>query len=93
MKEGLEVKLARFLQKIQLPLMMFMLQQSSNLEEILWILLPIASIMLEDDDLIEETAMYVEKFDEKVREKIEEFCEFWSRSENVDVFIMKTVML
>ena len=41
-----------------------------NVHEILETLLQSSSIMLVDDDLIKNKAMFVKNFDEKVREKI-----------------------
>ena len=63
------------------------LQQSSNLEEILVILLQSNSIMPLGDGLIKEIARFMEKIEEKVREKIEEILEPRSRSENYAMLI------
>ena len=70
-----------------------MLQQSSSLHAILRILLPKHSNMLMDQGLIKNKARFVEKFDEKVREKIVKICETRSRSQNSVMLITKTVML
>ena len=49
--------------------------------------------MLVDEGLIKNKAMFMKKFDEKVREPNEENCENGSRSENYDVLICFSVML
>lgn len=49
--------------------------------------------MLVDEGLIKNKAMFMKKFDEKVREPNEENCENGSRSGNSDVLISFFVML
>ena len=51
------------------------LQQSSNLEEFLWILLPIGSIMHMDEGLIKNLARFVKNLDEKWEKIFEEILE------------------
>ena len=52
-----------------------MLQQSSNLEEIPWILLQTTLIMLVDDDWIKNQTKFMQKIGEKWERKNEEFLD------------------
>lgn len=72
MKEGLEVKLARFVQKIQLPLMEVSFNSSKYVHEILLILLQNCSIILPDDEWIKNNAKCLQNFKENWERKFEE---------------------